>query len=305
MVMKAKETLDEKITLSKNTVSLPRNGVIDRISLLFNITLSNAGASAVDVSMEDILKAIEEIRVNADANDVKYGLSGLDVAIMNYYDSASKAIKLSDTVSVPASGTASVSFLLFLDAGEIHAVAKESLDLLVRFNTSVATDITISDATVTITLDKKVFSDAEEWYSYYDGVFVEPKVWTKRASFNASTELEEILNLPTGAVAWRGFITAFDATGARADIIDKYAIMQTKPQRIELMKVDWKTGQELDKVEYNLDAVLTGVNVVDYDKELVDGGLNLTEAEIGTFKLALKASADGTVRYISHELVVL
>lgn len=305
VVRKTKETLDNKITLTNNTVALPRNGVIERIALLFNITLSNAGASAVGVTMEQILKAIEEIRVAADANDIKYALSGLDVAIMNYYDSASKSVKLSDTISVPAGGTATAQFLLFLDAGEIHALAKESLDLLIRFNTSVATDVSISDASVVVTLDKLVFADEEEWFEYYEGEFIEPKVWTKSADFSASTELEEVLNIPTGAIAWRGFITVFDSTGARADIVDKYAIKQTRPLNIELLKVDWKTGQELDKVEYGLDTVLSGVNVIDYDQELVDGGLDLTEAEIGVFKLALKASASGKVRYISHELVVL
>ncbi|ALM76469.1 hypothetical protein [Thermococcus barophilus] len=305
-MMKMKETLDKIITLSQNTIDLPRNGVIERIALLFNLTLANADtANAATVSMEDILKAIEEIRVVADANDIKYALSGLDVGIMNYYDSASKGVKLSDTVSIPAGGTADVSFLLFLDAGEIHALAKEQLDLSVRFNQSVATNVSISDAKVTVTLDKKVFDDANEWIEYYDGVFVEPKVWTKKESFNASTELEEVLNIPVGTIAWRGFITVFDSTGARADIVDKYAIKQTKPRNIELLKVDWKTGKELDKVEYGLDETLSGVTIVDYDQELMPGGFDLRDAEIGTFKLALKASAGGTVRYISHELVIL
>lgn len=305
MVRRTKETLDKTITLFNNSIDLPRNGVIERIALLFDVTLSNAGASAVNVTMEDILKAIEEIRVNADANDIKYALNGLDLAIMNYYDSRSKAVNLAETISVPAGGTASKTFMLYLDAGYIHAVAKESLNLLIRFNTNVATDVTISDATVKITLDKLVFADAEEWYSYFDGVFEEPKVWVKPASFNSSTELEEVLNIPTGAIAWRGFITVFDSTDARADIIDKYAVKQTKPLNIELLKVDWKTGQEIDKVEYGLDAVLTGVTVIDYDKELVSGGLDLRSAEMGVFKLALKPITDGKVRYISHEIVVL
>ena len=305
MVVKMKETLDKVITLTQKSIDLPRNGVIERIALLFELTLSNAGTNAVNVSMEDILKAIEEIRVVAEANDIKYALSGLDVAIMNYYDSASKGVKLSDTVSISAGGTANVSFLLFLDAGEIHALAKEQLELSIRFNTSVATNVSISDAQVKVTLDKKVFKDAKEWMEYYDGVFVEPKVWTKREQFSTSTELEEILNIPTGAIAWRGFITIYDSSGARADIIDKYAIKQTKPRNIELLKVDWKTGQELDKVEYGLDAVLSGVTVIDYDKELVSGGFDLRGEDTGKYKLALKPTNSGTVRYISQEPVIL
>ncbi|WP_167717317.1 hypothetical protein, partial [Thermococcus sp. ES12] len=232
-------------------------------------------------------------------------LSGLDLAIMNYYDSASKGIDLSQSISVGASGTQSVTFMLFLDAGYIHAVAKENLSLSVKFNTTVATDVTISDATVKVTLDKLLFADPEEWYAYFNGEFIEPKVWVKKTTFNSSTELEEILDIPVGAIAWRGFITIYDSSNARADIIDKYAIMQTKPRKIEIMKVDWTTGQELDKIEYVLDSILTGVSIIDFDKEVVDGGLNLISADLGVFKLALKPTANGTVRYISHELVVL
>ncbi|NJE00281.1 hypothetical protein E3E26_10930, partial [Thermococcus sp. LS1] len=142
MVTKTKETLDKVITLSNNSIDLPRNGVIQKIALLFNLTLSNAGASAWNGTLEDVLKTIEEIRVVADANDIKYALSGLDLAIMNYYDSASKGIDLSQSISVGASGTQSVTFMLFLDAGYIHAVAKENLSLSVKFNTTVATDVT-------------------------------------------------------------------------------------------------------------------------------------------------------------------
>ena len=305
LVMKMKETLDDKITLSEKSIDLPRNGVIEKIALLFNLTLKNAGSSEWSGTYEDVLKAIEEIRVVADANDTKYALNGLDVAIMNYYDSASKSVKLSDSITVPASGTKNISFLLFLDAGEIHAVAKESLKLYVSFNTSVAENITIDNAEVVVTLDKLVFEDANEWVAYYSGIFVEPKVWTKEKSFEQLNELADFMNIPTGAIAWRGFLTTYNDSGARADLIDKYAIIQTKPRRIDLMKVDWNTSKQLDKVEYKLDSVLEGVSVIDYDKELVEGGFDLRDAGTGTFKLALKTTGAGKVRYISHELVVL
>jgi len=305
VVTKTKETLDKVITLSNNSIDLPRNGVIQNIALLFNVTLSNSGSSAWNGTLEDVLKAIDEIRVVADANDIKYALSGLDLAIMNYYDSGSKGIDLSQSISVDASETKEVTFMLFMKSGYIHAVAKESLALSVKFASSVATNVNISNAEVKITLDKLLFADAEEWYSYFNGEFIEPKVWTKKADFSASTEITEILDIPVGAIAWRGFITIYDSDGARADIIDKYAVMQTKPRRIEVLKVDWKTGQELDKVEYHLDNVLSGVSIIDYDQEVVDGGLNLITADLGAFKLALKPTSAGSVRYISHELVVL
>lgn len=303
-----KETLDEKVTLTQKSIDLPRNGVIREIALLFNVTLANASASAVDVTMEEILKAIEEIRVVADANDVKYALNGLDVAIMNYYDSASKSVKISDSVTVPASGTASKSFLLFLRGGElgvIHAVAKESLKLYVNFASEVKSDVTFQSAEVTVTLDKLVFKDVYEWFDYFAGVLIEPKVWSKEKSFETLNELSEVLDIPTGAIAWRGFLVAFNDSNARADIIDKYAIIQTQPQRTELFKIDWSTAKELDKIEYKLDSTLTGVTILDYNQEFMEGGFDLRDAKTGVFKLALKTSASGKIRYISHELVVL
>ncbi|WP_297091958.1 hypothetical protein [Thermococcus sp.] len=307
MVQKMKETLDDKITLTQKRIDLPRNGVIEKIALLFDVTLSNSGASDATITYEDVLKAIEEIRVVADANDIKFSLNGLDVAIMNYYDSAAKSVDPAGSITVPAGGSTSVQFLLFLSGGigEIHALAKENLVLSVNFNTSISTDVGISAAEVTVTLDKKVFDDANEWIQYYEGVFIEPKVWTKEASFDQLNELADVMNLPTGAIAWRGFIVGFDASSARANVINKYAIIQTKPRRTELLKVDWTTGQQLDKVEYALDSPLTGVTVIDYDKELVPGGFDLREAESGLFKLALKTGAAGRVRYISHEMVIL
>jgi len=301
-----KETLDDKITLTQKRIDLPRNGVIDKIALLFNLTLSNSDSSnAATVSMEDILNAIEEIRVVADANDIKYSLNGLDLAIMNYYDTAAKSVKPTDSVSVPAGGTANLNFLLVLNAGEIHALAKEQLSLSINFNKSVTDKVNISDASVTVTLDKKVFEDANEWVSYYSGIFVEPKVWAMDKSFATLNELADLLPIPVGSISIRGFLIVSDSTGARADIVDKYAIIQTRPRRTELMKVDWQTGQELDKVEYILDEPLNGVTVIDYDKELVLGGFDLRNAEIGLFKLALKTNAAGNLRYLSHEAVIL
>jgi len=305
MVRKTKETLDDKITLDVKSIDLPRNGVIKKIALLFDITLHNSGTSAWNGTYEDILKAIEEIRVVADANDTKYALNGLDVAIMNYYDSASRTLNPEDSISVGASADKEVSFLLFLNAGYIHALAREQLKLFIKFNKNVATNVSISSAEVTVTLDKLLFADAEEWYSYFNGEFIEPKVWTDIVSFDQLSELKTVMNIPVGTISWRGFLIVQDSDGARADIVEKYAIKQTRPEDITLMKMDWKTGQHLDKIEYLLDAPLTGVNVIDYDQELIEGGFDLRDAEIGVFKLALKTTAQGKLRYLSHELVVL
>lgn len=306
---KVKETLDDVLNLTVKSVDIPRNGVIDSIALLTKLTLSNGGTSAANVSMEDVLKAINEVRVVSNGNVVHYAVKGQDIAYLNIYDTHGKALDLSSTVSVPAGGTADVSFLMVLDAGKIHALIKDQLQIKVEWNTSIATDVTLSDAEVKITLDKEVYDSGTEYviiYSAgeYNEIFIEePKVYAIEKSFNALGELTEVFELPVGSVLKRALLAFYDDTGARADIVDKYALVRTRPARVQLYKIDYNTSRELDKVQYKLDSVPAGMTMFDYDREVVFGGLDLREESSGTFKIALKTTSAGKLRYISHEIV--
>jgi len=308
-VYKVKETLDDVLTMQVKSVDIPRNGVIDSIALLANLTLSNSGSSAASVSMEDVLKAINEIRIVSNGNVVHYALKGSDIAYLNVYDTHGKALSLDDTVSVPASGTASVQFLIMLDEGKIHALIKDQLQLKVEWNTSVADGVTLSDASIKVTLDKEVYESGEEYVITYAGAeygeifIVEPKVYAIEKSFNALGELTEIFELPIGSVLKRALLVFYDDTGARANIVDKYALVRTRPARIQLYKIDYNTSRELDKIQYKLPSVPDGMTMFDYDQEVVVGGLDLREESSGTFKIALKTTSAGKLRYISHEVV--
>ncbi|WP_297074164.1 hypothetical protein [Thermococcus sp.] len=306
---KVKETLDDVLTMQVKSVDIPRNGVIDSIALLANLTLSNSDtANAATVSMEDVLKAINEIRVVSNGNVVHYALRGSDIAYLNVYDTHGKALNLDDTVSVPAGGTTNVQFLIMLDAGKIHALIKDQLQLKVEWNTNVADKVTLSDASIKITLDKEVYESGEEYVMAYAGpeygeIFIEePKVYAIEKSFNALGELTEIFELPVGSVLKRALLVFYDENGNRADIVDKYALVRTRPARIELYKIDYATSRELDKIQYKLSSVPTGMTMFDYDQEVIPGGLDLREEASGTFKIALKTSAAGKIRYISHEM---
>lgn len=306
---KVKETLDDVLTMQVKSVDLPRNGVIDSIALLANLTLSNSDtANAATVSMEDILTGINEIRVVSNGNVVHYALKGTDIAYLNVYDTHGKALSLDDTVSVPAGGTANVQFLIMLDAGKIHALIKDQLQIKVEWNTSIAANVSLSDATIKITLDKEVYESGEEYVMTYAGaewgeIFIEePKVYAIEKSFNALGELTEVFELPVGSVLKRALLVFYDENGNRADIVDKYALVRTRPARIELYKIDYPTSRELDKIQYKLKAVPTGMTMFDYDQEVILGGLDLREEASGTFKIALKTNAAGKIRYISHEM---
>jgi len=306
---KVKETLDDVLTLQVKSIDLPRNGVIDSIALLAKITLSNSGSSNATVKLEDVLKAINEIRVVSNGNVVHYALRGTDIAYLNIYDTHGKALSLDDTVTVPASGTQSVSFLIMLNAGQIHALIKDQLQIRVDWKTDLGNSISVSDASIKVTLDKEVYESAEEYVMAYSAgeygeVFIEePKVYAIEKSFNQLGELTEVFELPVGSVLKRALLVFYDDTGARADIVDKYALVRTRPARIQLYKIDYETSRELDKIQYKLPAVPAGMTMFDYDQEVVFGGLDLREEASGTFKIALKTTASGKLRYISHEIV--
>jgi len=308
-VYKVKETLDDVLTLQVKSIDLPRNGVIDSIALLAKITLSNSGTSDATVSMEDVLKAINEIRVVSNGNVVHYALRGTDIAYLNIYDTHGKALSLDDTVTVPAGGSKEVKFLIVLDAGQIHALIKDQLQIRVDWNTNITSDVSVSDASIKVTLDKEVYESAEDYAMTYAGaeygeIFIEePKVYAIEKNFNALGELTEVFELPVGSVLKRALLVFYNDAGERADIVDKYALVRTRPARIQLYKIDYETSRELDKVQYKLPSVPTGMTMFDYDREVVFGGLDLREEASGTFKIALKTNAAGKIRYISHEVV--
>lgn len=306
---KVKETLDDVLTLQVKSIDLPRNGVIDSMALLAKITLHNGGGSDATVSMEDVLKAINEIRVVSDGNVIHYALRGTDIAYLNIYDTHGKALSLDGQITVPAGGTKDVTFLIMLDAGQIHALLKDQLQIRVDWNTSISTNVSVSDASIKVTLDKKVYESAQEYVMTYPAgeygeVFIEePKVYAIEKSFNALGELTEVFELPVGSVLKRALLVFYNDAGERADIVDKYALVRTRPARIQLYKIDYETSRELDKVQYKLPAVPAGMTMFDYDREVVFGGLDLRESPSGTFKIALKTTASGKLRYISHEIV--
>ncbi|WP_202320202.1 hypothetical protein [Archaeoglobus neptunius] len=128
-----KRTLSQKITLTNRKIDLPRDAVIDAILLYCKLTLKNDGANAFSGKMRDVLDALKEVRVVSDGNNIHYSLSGSDIAVINYYDNQGKAVNVDADVSIDAGATKEFDFLLILDAGDILALTKDSLELSVDF----------------------------------------------------------------------------------------------------------------------------------------------------------------------------
>jgi len=301
-----KRTLSQKITYANKTIDLPRDAVIDAIHLRCSITLVNGDTTnAFSGTYEDVLKAIKEVRVVSDGNNVHYALSGLDIAIMNYYDTAGKGGVNPDTaISIGAGASVTFEFLLTLDAGDIIAVEKGSLKLTVEFEKNVATNVTLdTDASfIEITLDEDVYAPDEEI-----PIAGEPKVYAIEKDFATLNEFNEVLELPVNTLLHRAILVFKNTAGVRSDsVCEKYGIVQTSPERVELYNIGYKTAILLDKQEYNVDTPITGVSILDFGEEVTRDGLGIRAWRLnkGDLQLALRTSANGKVRYISHELVV-
>lgn len=304
-----KRTLADRITLNSKKVNLPRDAVIDKILLYVTATVKNAGSSAWEGEMGDVLKAIKEIRVVSDGNTVHYALNGLDVAILNYYDYEGVTVDPDEAISVAAGATKTYSFLLILDEGDILAVAKDSLELSMDFETSIDTDVTLDSVEVKITLEENVMTPQEFVAKYGANLeyAAEPKVVAIVKSFDASEELREFFDLPTGTLLRRAFVMVMDSSEVRGGITpDKVGIVVTTPDRRELYTADFATLVEYNKVAYALSDAINGVVAIDYGAEITNDafGIRAWKFNKGDYQLAFKSTNAGKVRYISVEYVV-
>ncbi|MBO8182042.1 MAG: hypothetical protein H0Z28_04515 [Archaeoglobus sp.] len=306
-----KRTLSQRITLTNRKIDLPRDAVIDAIMLYCKLTLkNNDGANAFSGKMRDVLDALKEVRVVSDGNNIHYSLSGSDIAVINYYDNQGKAVNVDADVSIDAGATKEFDFLLILDAGDILALTKDSLELSVDFEDAIddSGNVTVEDAEIKITIEENVFTVAEFANTYGANLELaaEPKIYAREKKFSASNELVEVMELPVGTLLRKAFITFRDSNGEESDsLVEKYGIIITTPDRRELYTIDYNTAKEYQKLMFLADPI-TGTVVLDYGAEITNDvyGVRAWKFNKGDYQLALKANAEGTLRYVSYEFVV-
>ena len=300
--------VEETLTPSNKQINLPRDALIDEIHLMLELTLANSDtANAQTVTLEQVLKAINSIRVVSDGSNTHVSLPGDILLALNYYDYQGKTPKLTDTVDIAAGGTATVKVPLVIDFGDIHAFLKDSLVMIIDYNKQVTDVVSISSFTGRVSLKEIIFEDMEEYVSIYGPngeAIVEPKVYTIVKSFDELTEPKTVISLPVGTILNRAMLVVLDSTGARADIVDRVAVAQQRGALETLYEAWWDVVQNKDKYEYNVDP-LTGVGILDYGLEITqDGiGLNMITAQVGDYGLKLKTTAAGKLVYVSHEYV--
>lgn len=305
-------TLSQTLSLINTRMDLPRDAVIDQLVLKIAVTVANASAeTAYAGTNEAILRAIQEIRVVSDGSTVHYALSGADIALLNKYNSKSGfAPALGTAIAVEKSESAVFTFYLRLDEGDILAASKDSLEMKIVVNPAVATDVTISALTCTVTLVENVLSPAEFVESYGPNLeyAAEPKVYALTVPVTASTELTNVLDLPTGSLARAGMLQFLDASTGLAGGKDPSSIglLNTSPDRREVLHVDWATLQAINVSEYDLGAALPGVALLNYAKDVTNDGYGLRGWRFtkGDWQVAAKGSNTANLRYVCLEHVV-
>lgn len=304
-------TLNQTLSLINTRIDLPRDAVIDQLILKVVATVANAGQAAYAGTNEAILRAIQEIRIVSDGSTVHYALSGADIALLNKYNSKSGfAPALDGAVSVGAGGSEDFTYYLRLDEGDILAASKDSLEAKIVVNPTIAADVTISALTCTVTLVENVLSPEEFVATYGPNLeyAAEPKVYALSVPVTASSELTNVLDLPTGSLARAGLLQFIDPATGLAGGVDPTAIglINTSPDRREVLHVDFPTLQAINTSEYDLGAALPGVALLNYGKDVTNDGFGLRGWRFtkGDWQIAAKGANAATLRYVCLEHVV-
>jgi len=303
-------TLSDTLSLVKSSVDIPRDAIVDQIILKLKVSLKNAGAEAFSGDNEDILRAIQEIRVISDGSTVHYSLSAADAVILNGFNSkAGAAPDLAGVVSVPAGETKEFEYLIRLDEGDILAASKDSLEIKTVVNPAVAEGVTITGFEGMITIVENVLTTEEFVESYGANLEfrAEPKVYCLTAAVNASSEITNVLDMPTGSLMRAGVLQFM--TNGKAGEVDpsKVGLIVTSPDRRELLNVDWATLRGVNASEYDVSgAAPEGVAYINYAKDVTADGYGLRGWRFtkGDYQVVAKTDKTATLRYISLEHVV-
>lgn len=304
-------TLNQVLSLINTRIDLPRDAVIDQLILKVVATVANAGQNAYAGTNEAILRAIQEIRVVSDGSTVHYALSGADIALLNAYNSkAGFAPALGGPVAIDAAGSETLTYYLRLDEGDILAASKDSLEAKIVVNPTIAADVTITALTVTVTLVENVLTPEEFVATYGPNLeyAAEPKVYALSVPVTASSELSNVLDLPTGSLARAGMLQFINPATGLAGSVDPTAIglINTSPDRREVLHVDFPTLQAINTSEYDLGAALPGVALLNYGKDVTNDGFGLRGWRFtkGDWQIAAKGANAATLRYVCLEHVV-
>jgi len=303
-------TLSAILSLANTSINIPRDAVIDKIVLKLAVTVANASGTSWTSVHEAVLRAIQEIRVISDGSTVHYALSAADVAILDAFNEKyGIAPKIDDAITIADSANATYTYYLTLDEGDILAASKDSLEMKIVVNPTVATGVTISSLTGTVSIVENVLTSTEFVNTYGASLeyAAEPKVYALSAPVTASSEMTDILDLPTGSLMRAGVLQFL--TGGLAGGVDpsKVGLINTSPDRREILNIDFATLRALNASVYDLNgAAPLGIAMINYAGDVTSDGYGLRGWRFtkGDYQVTAKTDNPATLRYISLEHVV-
>ena len=299
---------------SVGTLNLPRNSVHDAYILRFDMKIANGGSSEYKIDIRKVLESIDEIKLVTDSIRVHYALNGYDLALLNakIQKVQTNDILTREDVTIPAGKSADYSFCLYLDEGDIVAVAHNNVELSVSFNgEGLGSDITIASASCTVTLKETIYSTAQlqELYGASWENIVEPKVYALTSTCAGNTEFSGFMDLPTGTLL-RGAIIEFKPADATASTEGTYpkqvGLLRTVPDRVELGKVDWDTHRMVDEIIHQT-VFPKGIWIYDYGTQWQSNRIGKDVWSFAKGDIQIAAFTNGVeqkVRYISLESMV-
>lgn len=304
-------TISQVINRSNPAMSLPNTSIHDAYALKFRLKIKNSWGAAATPVMTDVLKAIEQIVLTTDSTKVNYSLSGLDLARRNAMSSAMGTDRAIDRTfaELAADASVDVSFVPYLDEGDIIASAHDQIELKVAFlqnvkegtGTDLGKKIELVNPECKVTIVENI-PTAAEFYSKYGQkleLVAEPKVYAITTTCPANTEFTDIMDLPTGTLLG-GAMIHFD--GGTPDMV---GLIRTNPDRIELEKIDWDTMRAIDERRFRT-KIPTGLINFDYGIQWQSNGVGKDAWSFskGDVKLAAKTPDPLTIRYVSFEKIV-
>ena len=330
MVRIGGRTLDETLTWASNgkdSMALPRDRFVRELNLRFTGTLTNGHATeARNVSVEEVLKALGQIRVVANGNDTlrsvnayrKYVQQQYMRGVRPYNDASSPYDSSNPQTWAVAAASGTKTFIVdvpidfalqphnpFDLSACLPAQNASSLNLAVDFSAPTTADITISSAEVETHM-KEVFMGAREADKLYGsdlGKLVkmyETEIGPKTIDA-AYSELGFAVDITTGAVIQNlGIFTEAGSSpyAASNDRVTKFQMKQESPVIIDLDTATWNQAQETDKLEHQVELIESGF--VLYDAEIRAGGLDTRGLKTGDIKLKANTASTGRVTILQR-----
>jgi hypothetical protein len=306
-------TLDEKIPFEANTtksIKIPRDRFIQKVKLRLNLTGDTAGA--VTAAEDSPMSIVRAIRLVANGNDTRIYEGMSDMYYVDKYEYGTPADRYINTTINQSNleiGRAFSTMDFVIDVKntfELPAMLPahqfSSLDLFIDWGAAadLGTGYTVDSGFIEVHLREAQLS-ADEIRKVGTWLTIKESAIEKNID-TSNTDYTFAIDLPVGSMMRRTVITAYRA-GVRSDTeIPKYKITQESPIKQEIFQTGWEISQAVDKIEYQLESIISGMTIMDYESL---GGLDLRRLKEGDVKLkanTLAPSGATKIRLLNQEI---